>query len=210
MSLFGVVALVGLAIAALVALLVAMRPQLTRGSGGKALAFLALFVLPIAGGWVGFNQHMQAAESTQFCLSCHVMAPYGRSLYVDDPSYVPAVHYQNRLVPREDACYTCHTDYTLFGTVQSKWRGLHHIYVEYLGHIPAPDKIHLYTPFNNRECLYCHLGARPFEEEPSHNKQPGEMARIKDNQLSCMSSGCHDTVHAIDSLSQASFWKPRS
>ena len=202
-----VIALLGVAVA--FALVIVLRPYLTRSAGGKVLAFLAFFILPILAGWAGFNQHMQMAESTQFCLSCHVMKDYGQSLLIDDPSPIPAVHYQNRLVPRDAACYTCHTDYTLFGTVRSKFRGLRHIYIEYFGHIPQPQNIKLYTPFNNRECLYCHLGARTFENEPSHNKKPGEMTQIKDNQLSCMSSGCHDTVHAIDTLSDDPFWKPK-
>ncbi|MEI9815368.1 MAG: hypothetical protein WDO18_23165 [Acidobacteriota bacterium] len=52
------------------------------------------------------------------------MEDYGRSLYIDDPSYVPAQHYQNALVPRDHACYTCHTQYTMFGTVQAKLKGV--------------------------------------------------------------------------------------
>ncbi len=64
---------------------------------------------------------MEHATSTKFCLSCHVMEDFGRSLYVDDPSYIPAMHFQNNRVPRDHACYTCHTDYTMFGgTLHSK------------------------------------------------------------------------------------------
>ncbi|HUX67209.1 MAG TPA: NapC/NirT family cytochrome c [Terriglobales bacterium] len=203
-----VVALI--AVALVLALLVTMRAELTRAPAGKVLAFVALFLLPTLAVWSGFNQQMQLAESTQFCLSCHVMSDYGHSLYVDDPSYIPAVHFQNRFVPRDHACYTCHTDYTLFGTVHSKLRGLHHLEVEYLGTIPAPDKIRLYVPFNNRECLHCHLGARTFEEERAHHRTPTEMADIKADRLSCMTSKCHDTVHAVDTLHDASFWKPEN
>ncbi|HUY14001.1 MAG TPA: NapC/NirT family cytochrome c [Terriglobia bacterium] len=194
-------------ITVVLALLVAFRPELTRARGGKILAFLALFILPVAASWLGFSKQMSRAESTQFCLSCHVMHDYGRSLYADDPSFVPAKHFQNRLVPRDHACYTCHTDYTMFGPISSKMRGLHHLYVEYLGAIPKPGQIKLYTPFNNRECLYCHLGARTYEEATEHHKTPDMLARIKSNQLSCMSSNCHDTIHAIDSLKDVTFWK---
>jgi len=58
---------VGIAIA-LAALIVA-RPELTRVRGGKILAFVTLFVLPVLGGWLGFSEHMERAESTRFCLS---------------------------------------------------------------------------------------------------------------------------------------------
>lgn len=189
------------------ALVVAFRAQLTRAQGGKILAFMALFIFPVLAVWTGFSEHMDRAESTSFCLSCHVMAEYGRSLYVKDPSFVPARHFQNNLVPRDHACYTCHTDYALFGTFGSKMRGLHHVYVEYLGTIPQPDKIRLYTPFNNRECLHCHLGARTFEEEPHHLKTADMLMKIKSNQTSCMSSNCHDTIHNIDDLKDVTFWK---
>jgi len=62
---------------------------------------------------LGEAAHMQRAESTQFYLSCHVMHDFGHSLPVDDPSYIPAKHFQNNLVPRDRACYTCRTDYEM-------------------------------------------------------------------------------------------------
>lgn len=189
------------------AALVAARVELTRARGGKILAFVVLFIAPVLAVALGYSEHMQRAESTQFCLSCHVMHDFGQSLYVDDPSYIPAKHFQNNLVPREHACYTCHTDYTMFGTVHSKLRGLRHVYVEYLGKIPAPADIKLYTPYNNRECLHCHAGMRAFEEEAKHTKTPDMMKLILSNQMSCTTSKCHDTVHDVGTLKDATFWK---
>jgi hypothetical protein len=34
------------------------------------------------------------------------------------------------------------------------------------------------------------------------------MADLKDNKLSCVSSGCHDTVHNVATLGQQKFWMP--
>ena len=45
-------------------------------------------------------------------------------------------HYQNNRIPRDKACFTCHTDYTLFGDAKAKLRGLRHVYVNYLGRSP--------------------------------------------------------------------------
>jgi cytochrome c-type protein NapC len=188
-------------------LLLVLRAELTRMQGGKIMAFFALFLLPCLAMWTAYSQHLQRAESTQFCLSCHVMTNFGRSLYIDDRSYVPAFHFQNNLVPRDAACYTCHTDYTMFGGVHSKWRGLHHIYIEYLGHIPKPEDINLYQPFNNRECLHCHAGARSFTEAAPHHKTPEMLAAITSNKLSCMSSNCHEFVHDVANLKDDTFWK---
>jgi cytochrome c-type protein NapC len=192
---------------ALVAL-VAFRPELTGARGGKILAFVALFVLPVLASWTGASEHLERSKRTSFCLSCHVMTDYGRSLYVDDKSYLPAAHFQNHRVPPDQACYTCHTDYTMYGGVKAKLRGLRHVYIQYLGTIPKPDEIKLYGPYNNRECLHCHAGARSFEASSSHHKTPNMMADIMSNRLSCMSSNCHDIVHDVATLKDATFWKP--
>jgi cytochrome c-type protein NapC len=196
-----------IAIALALAVLLAVRAELTRARGGKILAFVVLFIVPVLAVAFGFSEHMERAERTQFCLSCHVMHDFGQSLYVDDPSYIPAKHFQNNLVPRDHACYTCHTDYTMFGTAHAKLRGLRHVYIQYLGKIPAPADIKLYTPFHNRECLHCHAGMRAFEEHPKHSKTPDMMKQIMSNQLSCMTSKCHDTVHDVATLKDVNFWK---
>src|SRR5437868_5518941 len=98
---------------ALIALVV-LRPSLTAARGGRVLAFLAFLVLPVLVTATGLNLHMEKSKSTEFCLSCHVMAPYGKSLYVDDKDHIPAAHFQNNRIPRDHACFTCHTTYTLF------------------------------------------------------------------------------------------------
>ena len=152
---------VGIAVIGVVlAFLIAVRTELTRVRDGRILAFLALFLVPAVAVWAGAAEHMERAKSTEFCLSCHTMEQHGKSLLVDDRSYLAAAHYQNNRKPRERACYTCHTNYTMFGGVKDKWRGLSHVYVQYLGTIPKPEEIKLHTPFNNRECLHSHAGAR--------------------------------------------------
>jgi cytochrome c-type protein NapC len=195
--------LIGVSLA--LALLIALRVGLTRSRGGKVLAFMALGVLPVIALWGGFEEHMDRATSTGFCLSCHVMTDYGQSLHYDDAGYIPAVHYQNNFVPPEHACYTCHTDYALFGTFKAKLHGLRHIYVQYLGTVPKPADIKLYEPFPNETCLHCHLGARKFEEVNGHHKRPDLLQKVKSSQLSCISSGCHDTIHDLGDLKNATF-----
>ena len=180
----------------------------TRHPAGRALLFLLLFVTPVtatvAGGWY----HLEHSKKTEFCLSCHTMAEHGRSLLADDPSFLPAAHYQNNRVPRDKACYTCHTDYTMYGDLSSKWRGLRHVYIQYIVGPPAPANIKLYKPYNNRECLHCHAGARAFEEKAAHNRDAPMMKAIKANEMSCIKSGCHDVVHDIESLNDVKSWKP--
>ena len=191
-----VLTLVTIALAALVAL----RPALTAARGGKVLAFLALLVLPLAMTALGLSSHMERSKSTEFCLSCHVMEPYGKSLRVDDAAFVPASHFQNNRVPPDRACFTCHTDYTMFGDAKAKLRGLRHVYVNYLA--GPPEKIALYEPYNNRECLHCHAGARSFEESELHVDIRDE---LRTNQTSCLE--CHDVVHEVDQLAGKPLWK---
>ncbi len=196
------------AIVAFLALLAALRPEITEARGGKILAFVALCVFPVLSIWAGLQAQIERSTSTQFCLSCHVMADFGKSLYVDDKSFIPGAHFQNNFVPRDHACFTCHTDYTMFGDYKAKWRGVHHVLVQYFGKIPKPADIKLYTPYNNRECLHCHAGARSYEEASSHHKTPDMLALAASNQLSCTSSNCHDIVHNVGDLGDAAFWKP--
>jgi len=193
--------------AALLAAVIAFRADLTRVRGGKILAFIALFLLPTLALTAGLSQQMEHSKSTQFCLSCHVMEDFGKSLLVDDKSYVPAAHFQNNRIPREQACYTCHSDYTMFGGITAKMRGLRHVYIQYLGSIPKPQDVKLYSPFNNRECLHCHAGARSYLETSSHHKTPDMLKLAAENKLSCTSSRCHDTIHDVESIADAKFWK---
>jgi hypothetical protein len=128
------------------------------------------------------------------------MQEHGRSLNIDDPAFLPAANFQNHRVPAEEACYICHTDYTMYGDINAKLPGLRHVYVYYLGNLPRPADIKLYRSYNNRECLHCHEGARTFEEGQIHNADPAIMAAIKSNEMSCISSGCHDQVYAIGKI----------
>lgn len=184
---------------ALIALLV-LRPSLTAARGGRILAFLGFLVLPVLATAMGLSTHLEHSKSTEFCLSCHVMEPYGKSLQVDDPAAVPAHHFQNNLVPREKACFTCHTDYTLFGDVNAKLRGARHAYVYYLGKLP--EKIELYEPYNNRECLHCHAGARSFEEGELHKEIRADLGS---GTTSCLE--CHDMIHDVAGLEGKPLWK---
>ncbi|MFZ0881543.1 MAG: NapC/NirT family cytochrome c, partial [Candidatus Acidiferrales bacterium] len=54
------------------------RPSVTTGAAWKILAFIGLCVLPALCIVGGMNTHMERSEQTQFCISCHAMAPYGR------------------------------------------------------------------------------------------------------------------------------------
>jgi cytochrome c-type protein NapC len=180
--------------------LLLIRPSITAAQGGKILAFLAFFILPIVATVLGASIHLENSTSTQFCLSCHTMEAHGKSLYIDDPTYVPAAHFQNNRIPQDHACFTCHTDYTMFGDVNAKLRGLRHLYVYYFK--PAPVKLALYAPFKNRECLHCHLTARSFEETSPHKEM---REQLTSNEMSCLT--CHSKIHDVANINKQKIWK---
>ncbi len=179
------------------AMLVVAQPRLVTRSGGQAMAFLALFVLPVTCLWAGVSTHLESSKSTEFCLSCHVMEPYGESLAIDDEFALPASHFQNRRIDRDRACYTCHTQYTMYGDLAAKINGVRHLLVYYRG--ATPETIELYEPYHNRECLHCHAGARLYEEMHAEDR-----AEIESNELSCLE--CHDMSHEVASLADYDRW----
>lgn len=200
MSLAGT-ALAVLVVATVAAIAVlASHPGALASRRGKALAFLIFFVLPVSVSGVGAMAHMEAAKSTEFCLSCHVMKPYGESLGYDDTAFIPAVHYQNNLVPRDRACFTCHTTYTMFGDVKAKLNGLRHVWIYYTGQTPA--KIALYQPYQNRECLNCHAQARSFLEGGLH---ADVMPELLSNKTSCKE--CHEQFHDVANRDSHPKWQ---
>jgi cytochrome c-type protein NapC len=180
--------------------LLLIRPSITAAQGGKIVAFIAFFILPVVATVLGASIHLENSTSTQFCLSCHVMEAHGKSLYIDDPSYLPAAHFQNNRIPKEQACFTCHTDYTMFGDVNAKIRGLQHIYVYYFK--GAPAKLALYEPFKNRECLHCHATARSYEETSPHREMKDQLAS---NDMSCLT--CHTKVHDVANIDKKKTWR---
>ena len=180
--------------------LLVVRPSLTAVRGGKILAFIALFILPITALVLGSAVHLEQAKSTAFCLSCHTMEPYGKSLRIDDATYIPAAHFQNNRIPRSAACYTCHTNYTMFGGVKAKLGGLRHLYIYYFKTVPA--KLALYEPYSNRECFHCHAGARSFEETSPHKDMREQLGS---NDMSCLT--CHNKIHDVQHANQIKLWK---
>ena len=89
--------------------------------------------------------------------------------------------------------------------LRAKLGGLRHIYIQYFGTPPRPEDIQLYKPYNNRECLHCHAGARSFETNAVHTAIRDQLTS---NEMSCISSGCHDTVHNVKEQSKVKFWTP--
>jgi cytochrome c nitrite reductase small subunit len=176
-----------------------MRPSITARATGKILAFIGLFVLPTLCIASGMSFHMQRSQQTAYCISCHSMESHGKSLYVQNASYIPAQHFQNHLVSPDKACYACHTNYTMYGPLTDKLKGLRYLYMEYVS--TPPKTIHLDGTYSNLQCLHCHAGMRSFEENPTHT---AIMGSLKTNRTSCIS--CHNTIHNASEVDHLKLW----
>ena len=176
-----------------------VRPAITVGATGKILAFVGLCILPTLCIGAGMSFHLQRSQQTAYCVSCHSMESHGQSLHVLDTSYIPAQHFQNHLVPPRQACYTCHTDYTMYGPLKDKLKGLRYLYMEYVS--TPPKTIHLDGKYSNSQCLHCHAGMRTFNENLTHT---AIMGSLNTNRVSCIS--CHNMIHNASEVSQMKMW----
>ena len=167
---------------------------------GRVVLLVGLVALPIllSAGNISYGFHQ--SSTTSFCLSCHEMKDYGKSLFVDSKQAVVAVHYQNRLVDRETVCYSCHKDYALFGDVRAKLNGLRHVWAHYIKGVPK--KIELYHPYPNSNCLHCHDDMRRFVEGPAHKPI---MSALYAGTTSCLS--CHRIAHDMAKVQSDNFWQ---
>ena len=199
LGLLGVITILAFNLSLVIVLV--QRPSLLWVAGGGVLTYLSILVLPGLGFAVGFLEHADQAKRTEFCVSCHVMEPYGRSLQLDSADHLPAAHFQNARVDQERACFVCHTNYSMFGDIQAKLNGLQHLYVNYV--TGPPDKIELYQPYQNRECFSCHANARSFEENDFHIDV---RADLEANDFSCLE--CHTATHDVSERSNLPMWDP--
>lgn len=196
------VSLILLAVVTLCLIAVFVRwPEYAATAGGTIFAMFAFFVLPGLVLLGGAAHHYEQAKTTEFCLSCHVNEPFGESLFIDDSRFLPAAHFQNNRIPADRACYTCHSDYTMFGDVDDKIRGVRHVWTNVLG--TWSDPVKLYRPYENTSCLECHAGARSYEEHPDHLPY---LADLRDGTRSCLT--CHNLVHEVDKLDRFPRWNP--
>jgi cytochrome c-type protein NapC len=173
--------------------------QLARTVWGRVALLVAAALLPVSVSLAGLRGGVAESSRTRFCLGCHEMQNHGRSLFVDNPRALAAVHYQNRLIDRDTACFSCHTDYAMFGDVKAKLNGLRHVSVHYLGTVP--DKFALYQPYPNHNCLHCHEDGRRFIEAVPHQ---AVMAKLESGETSCLT--CHNVAHDLEKVKGGMLW----
>jgi cytochrome c nitrite reductase small subunit len=181
---------IALALLNLIVLIVAWRrlkqAQTTRGVVGTL--FFGLAVLPLIVIFFGYTQGMSGMETVQACGGCHPMTGHILDLQNPASESLAAVRFKNRYI-RENQCYTCHSDYGMFGTISAKMDGVGHVLHYLRGSYPVPIKIR--QPYANTRCFNCHAGSQKFTKSPGH---PAEIQpQLLSGETPCLT--CHAPAH---------------
>jgi nitrate/TMAO reductase-like tetraheme cytochrome c subunit len=177
-----------LAVLTLVLLVWIWRSVRSRGvtATSKALLFGAILVLPVMVVFLATAHGMDESMSVEACGACHAMDGHVADLKNPKSDSLAATHYKNRYI-QADQCYTCHSDYGMFGTMSAKLEGLGHVYHNITGTYEKPIKIR--KPYSNVRCFGCHFGAQNFLAK--HDKD--EIPNLVSGKDSCLD--CHGPAH---------------
>jgi nitrate/TMAO reductase-like tetraheme cytochrome c subunit len=150
--------------------------------------WLLLFAVALVPGLalvLGLGATLEDMKQPAFCGSCHVMHPFIADLTNPDSSTLAAVHYQNRYI-REHQCYTCHTDYGIFGPVRAKLAGVRHLVNYETGNYVEPITIR--EPYRDANCLHCHGESKVFR-----TAHADLLPALEAGDTSCLD--CHRPAH---------------
>ena len=156
----------------------------------------AAVLLPIGAYGLASLHLLEGSKEVSFCGSCHVMTPIMKSLQSNDGS-LASTHYTRGLVPHDQACFTCHSGYGIWGGVDAKMAGIMHMVRTATGWYSLP--LTLNGPFDIDSCLGCHAFAPSFRAVEAH-QDPDLQKQLLARELSCTGI-CHPGAHPDAALS---------
>jgi cytochrome c nitrite reductase small subunit len=177
-----------LGIVGLVAVEFVWKDRLPR-STYRWLLLIGLLVLPafaLLGSTGSMFEEMKEVES---CNSCHVMNEFVDDMHDPQSASLAARHFRSGAIPAKQ-CYSCHTGYGIFGTMESKRDGFRHwlLYVTRTWEEPITFK----GSYPNSNCLGCHATGPAFREVESHSalREP-----LSNDEMGCFT--CHGVPHPL-------------
>lgn len=174
-------------------LITSLRGRLD-GLLGKGLLITGVVLLPVFSVATGMLLVLARAERVEFCGSCHkIMADYVRDMTNPVGEGLAAVHFKYRYIA-SDQCYTCHTSYGLFGTVEAKLHGIGEVFRYYTGTYDLP--LSMWNPYPNGDCLKCHARSSKWLAHEEH-VLGGAKEELFAGETSCLS--CHEPAHDVHS-----------
>jgi cytochrome c nitrite reductase small subunit len=152
------------------------------GAVSWSLLVAGVGVLPSLSIAFGSLLVFERAERVAFCASCHLaMQAYVDDLENPNSASLAAIHYRNRYIPKNQ-CYSCHTSFGLFGTVQAKIAGMLDVQKYYTRSFQLPIKMR--EPYSNTDCLKCHAEAVRWSSAHEQVKDT-----VFEEEISCLR--CH-------------------
>jgi nitrate/TMAO reductase-like tetraheme cytochrome c subunit len=171
------------------------RPPLVRTT--KLALLMGIGILPIGSAVLGNYHGYEKSREEEFCGGCHVMTPYTDDLNDPDGTSLASMHGRNEAFGGA-ACYECHRNYGMFGTITTKLNGMRHVYLyatefKDMTIEEALPKIHIRQAYPNSNCMQCHsTRLQGFGEVPEHM---GLTEDVRSGKVSCASEGCHGPAH---------------
>jgi hypothetical protein len=156
---------------------------------GRWLLMLGFVILSPLAYALNLGLAVSGAKPVAFCNSCHVMNAYVDDLKNPDSEHLASLHYQFRWIA-DHQCYTCHSDYGLFGDIEAKLAGLRHVWFYNVGGYEVPLKIR--GTYDNQRCLFCHGPVQSYRDVPEHEKNAPAIAA---SEKSCTGGSCHVSPH---------------
>ena len=169
------------------------------GLGGRrrlpAALGAAALILPISAYAFASLYVMEGSKEVSFCGSCHVMTPIVAALESDKES-LASIHVRRGLVPHDEACYTCHSGYGIWGTMDAKMAGVMHMVRTLTGNYKLPIELH--GTFDINSCLNCHATSQAFRDVKEH-QDPEVQKALPSHDMSC-TGVCHPEAHPASAL----------
>lgn len=167
-----------------VCLVLYKRRELYGGLFFTLAIILIIFLWPA--GLVSLTSYnLERSKKVEFCASCHQMSGHIADIKRETEKSLAGKHAMLSWV-NKNPCYTCHTNYSLFGPLSTKLNGLKHMAVAFLGDVREED-IKLYKPYLDANCMQCHDNYRFSKPEEHADIMPDER---------CVD--CHDDMHEIE------------
>jgi nitrate/TMAO reductase-like tetraheme cytochrome c subunit len=139
--------------------------------------------------FISFGIGIEKSKPVEFCNSCHIMNSHVDDMKDPDSESIASLHYKYRWIS-DDQCYTCHSDYGLYGAVGAKFAGVRHILNYYV--MGYPKTLEIRGTYNNERCLFCHAPVESYQDIEEHQEYAAE---IKSSEQSCFGADCHVSPH---------------
>ena len=151
------------------------------------ILFIGVCVVPFPVMVLSSAVGLEQAKAVAFCRSCHVMNTFVADMEDPGSHRLAGLHFKNRYI-QDYHCYTCHTDYGLFGTMEAKVGGMAHIWKDTAGSYRLP--VRMKAPYRFTICLNCHGQSQKFIQQKAH---AGILEKVLRGEKTC--TDCHGPSH---------------